>query len=408
MTAQNSIFDNIVSQFPIFKTQVHGFPLIYLDTAATAQKPQMVIDAMSHFYACEYATVHRALYTLSSKATEKYYQARVDIQKFFNAQQPEEIIFTSGTTESINLVAQSFCQKFMQKDDEIVLTEIEHHSNIVPWQMAAQRQGLVLKFCSVDDQGNLDLAHFKSLLSHRTKLISCAHVSNILGTIHPIEEICFLAHQKGAKVLIDGAQSAACIPIDLQTLDIDFFACSSHKMYGPTGLGILYGKKEWLEEMDPLFGGGDMIEQVSLNKTTYTTIPTKFEAGTPKIAEVIGLKAAIQFLNEIDKNNIHAHLTRLTEYTLQKMHSIPQLQFLGKPTHRAGIISFLIPPLHPMDIASLLDLKGVAIRTGHLCTQPAMQRFHTPFAARVSLGVYNTHQDIDLFIDHLQSVIAML
>ena len=394
--------------FPILQKKINGKPLIYFDTAATAQKPQVVIDAIRDFYENHYGTVHRAVYALSVEATANYQDVRQKVQKFLNAKSTEEIIFTRGTTESINMVAYSFGKAFIEPGDEIVITEIEHHSNIVPWQILCEDRGAILRVVRVSDDGEIDLEHYASLLSPRTKFIALAHVSNVLGTIHPILKLIAMAKKIDAKVLIDGAQAAPHLPVDVQALDADFYVFSGHKLYGPTGIGILYGKKELLEAMPPYQGGGDMVDHVTFDKTTYQALPLKFEAGTPMIAEVIGLGAAIDYLNTIGLENIQSWEQQLLIYAKEQLKKIPSLRILSSPAHQAAIIPFIVEGIHPLDIGTLLDLYGIAVRTGHHCAQPAMQRFEINSAVRISFGLYNTKEEIDLFLNSLISIIKRL
>ena len=394
--------------FPIFKQRMHGAPLVYLDTAATAEKPNCVIDTLYDFYHNHYGTVHRAVYELSTFATDQYNNVREKVRALLNAQSTDEIIFTKGTTESINLVASSFGKAFLQHGDEIVLTEIEHHSNIVPWQLACQERGAKLVIAPVNDLGELDLEAFKKLLGPKTKLVSIAHVSNVLGTIHPLLKIIPLCREVGAKVMIDGAQGAPHIPVDVQELDIDFYAFSGHKLYGPTGIGILYGKKALLEQMPPYQGGGDMIETVTFEKTTYHALPLKFEAGTPPFAQVIGLGSAIDYVLSIGLDVIHQTEKSLLEHVEEEMRKIAGLKIIGESPGKAGISSFVVSGVHALDIGTMLDLKGIAIRTGHHCSQPTMKRFNVPATARVSFGLYNTHTDVERFLSSLKEVISLL
>lgn len=391
--------------FPIFE---HKKPLIYLDNAATTHKPQVVIDALSNFYAHHYGTVHRALYSLSTEATHLYNQARKTIQNFINARQTEEIIFTRGTTDSINLVAKSFAKSFLKPGDEILISEIEHHSNIVPWQMVCEQYGTQLKWIPVDDKGDLRLETLDSLLTHKTKLLSIAHVSNTLGTIHPIQTLIQAAHAKGARVLIDGAQAAAHQNIDVQALNADFYAFSGHKLYGPTGIGILYGKMDLLEAIEPIMGGGDMIERVNLTKSSYAKPPLKFEAGTPPIAQAMGLKAAIDYLSLVGMSHILSHEAQLLLYATERLQTISGIHLIGTSVHKTGIISFTIKGKHPLDIATLLDFEDICVRSGHHCSQPTMKRFQLDSTLRLSFGLYNTLEDIDIFIDALKRVITKI
>lgn len=389
--------------FPIFQ---HKKPLIYLDNAATTHKPQAVIDALSNFYSQHYGTVHRALYSLSTEATFLYNQARKTVQNFINAKQAEEIIFTRGTTDSINLVAKSFAKSFLKPGDEILISEIEHHSNIVPWQMICEQYGTHLNWIPVNDQGDLCLKALDTLLTPKTKLLSIAHVSNTLGTIHPIQILIQAAHAKGAKVLIDGAQAAAHQIIDVQALNADFYAFSGHKLYGPTGIGILYGKMDLLEAMEPIMGGGDMIEKVELTKSSYALPPLKFEAGTPPIAQAIGLKAAIDYLSKVGMPSIELHEAQLLSYATEQLETISGIRLIGTSAHKAGIISFTIEGKHPLDVATLLDFEGICVRSGHHCSQPTMKRFQMDSTLRLSFGLYNTLEDIDICIAALKRVIT--
>jgi cysteine desulfurase/selenocysteine lyase len=402
-------FCDVQLDFPQLQTKTHGHPLIYFDNGATTLKPQSVIDGMSTFYSQSYATVHRGVYELSQNATQKYAQARKAIQDFINAEHVEEIIFTSGTTFSLNLVAMSATKAFMKRGETILLTEIEHHSNLVPWQMAAKENDLKLKFIPVNERGEIILEEVERLFSEGgVKLISLPHISNAIGTLHPIKKIIAIAHAFGAKVCVDGAQAAAHMKIDVQDLDADFYAFSGHKCYGPTGVGILYGKKDLLEQMDPIFGGGDMIERVTLEKTTYAQLPLKFEAGTPMIAEVIGLHAAINYILSIGFDVICRHEEELTQYAIEKLRKIPELKIIGESKHRGAIISFVMKGVHPLDIATLLDCKGIAVRTGHHCSEPAMNRFKVSSTTRLSFGLYNTKDEIDVFIKAFIGILHLL
>ncbi len=393
------------SEFPIFE---HHPSLIYLDSAASTQKPKPVIDALTEFYTRHYGTVNRAVYTLAREATDRYQQTRTKIKNHFNIAHEEEIIFTRGTTASLNLVARSFGRAFLHPGNIVLISEIEHHSNLVPWQMICKERGAVLRFIPVNDLGELDLEAYYDLLDEDVKIVSIAHISNSLGTLHPIEEITQAAHAVGARVCIDGAQSAGHMTIDLQQLDVDFFAFSGHKMYGPMGVGVLYGKRELLEEMEPVEGGGDMIEQVTLEKTIYAPLPVKFEAGTPMVSGVIGLGAAIDFLEEIGLETIAAMEHELLAYATQKLEQIPGLRIIGTAPNKGAIISFVVDGIHSLDIATLLDCKDIAIRSGHHCSQPTMARFGVLHTARLSFGLYNTHEDIDRFIDALSSVLDFI
>lgn len=394
--------------FPMISKTMHGKPLIYFDSSATAQKPQAVIDTIQDFYQNHYGTVHRTVYELAVLATHRYQATRLKVQKLLNAAHVEEIIYTRGSTDSINLVAYAFGKAFIQPGDEVILSEIEHHANIVPWQLMCEERGAILKVIPVDDLGNLKIEEYANLLSDRTKIVAITHISNAIGTVNPVKEIIAMAHEKGAKVLVDGAQAVPHMKVDVQDLDVDFYVFSGHKFYGPTGIGILYGKEELLNQMPPYQGGGDMIDHVSFEKTTFNVLPLKFEAGTPLIAEVLGLGAAIDYVNAIGLENIHNHEQELLRYATEKMQSIKGLHIIGHAREKAAIISFIVDGVHPLDIGTMLDLKGVAIRTGHHCAQPTMRRFCVPAMARVSFAVYNTKEEIDRFIVYLQEVIDLL
>lgn len=401
-------FSKLRQDFPMLKKSMHGKPLIYLDSAATAQKPQSVIDAITGFYTDHYATVHRAIYELSVHSTQEYQNVRTRVAAFLNASQPEEIIFTRGTTESINMVAYSFGKAFVRPGDEILITEMEHHSNIVPWQILCEDRQAVLKVAPMNDRGELIMEAFEKLLSDKTKLVAVTHVSNSLGTINPIKTIAEMAHAKGAKILVDGAQSTPHMPIDVQELDADFYVFSGHKIYGPTGIGVLYGKEALLNAMPPYQGGGDMIDAVTFAKTTYNVLPMKFEAGTPMIAEVIGLGAAIDYLQQVGLDNIRQWEHQLLEQATDAIQRIPGVRLIGTAKNKGAILSFTVDGVHPLDIGTMLDLKGIAVRTGHHCAQPAMRHFGVTATARASFGLYNTPADVDSFIEALSSVVTML
>lgn len=395
--------------FPMLLKKMHGRPLIYFDNAATTFKPKEVLDQITSFYADEYATVHRGAYEISESLNEKYFQARKTIQNFIGANSEKEIIFTSGTTASINLVAYSFGEAFIKEGDEILISEMEHHSNLVPWQMLVKRTGAHLKFIPILESGDLDLKALKQLLSPKTKLVSFAHISNVIGVVHPVKEIIQLIRENSAaKVLIDGAQAVAHLPIDVQDLDVDFYAFSAHKMYGPTGFGILYGKEALLEKMPPIFGGGDMIKNVSLNESTYQDLPYRFEAGTPHIEGALGAAAAIQYLQKVNLNSVLEKENKLLSYALEKLSQIEHLKIIGSPKKRTGLISFYVEGIHNLDLATLLSLKGIALRSGHLCAQTAMERFKTKSMLRISFAFYNTFQEINLFIEELTSACQKL
>ncbi len=394
--------------FPMLQKKMHGKPLIYFDSAATAQKPLVVIEAIDQFYREHYGTVHRAVYELSLHATEMYLAVRSKAQSFLNARKKEEVIFTRGTTESINLIAYSFGKAFIKEGDEVLITEMEHHSNIVPWQLCCEDRKAILKVVPITDEGTLDFAALEKLLTDKTKIVAIAHISNSLGTINPIKQIAQLAHAKGAKIVVDGAQAAPHLPIDVQDLDVDFYVFSGHKAYGPTGIGVLYGKEELLEQMPPYQGGGDMIDTVYFEKTTYAPLPLKFEAGTPMIAEVIGLGAALDYMNKIGVSAIQEWEQELIQYATQQVLDIPGFRIIGQAPDKAAILSFVIKDLHPLDVGTLLDLKGIAVRTGHHCAQPVMRHFGVPGTARASFGLYNTKEEIDHFKMALLEVIAKL
>lgn len=393
----------------------HEFPLlsqnaslIYLDSAATSQKPKKVIDRMTYFLQKEYGTVHRAVYALAATATAHYDDIRMQIRAFLGVGEDGEVIFTRGTTEGINLVASSFGKAFLQEGDEILICETEHHSNIVPWQMICQEKKAQLKIIPVDDRGEICLDVYRKMLSSKTKLVAVAHIANATGVVHPIHEIIELAHQFGAKVLVDAAQSVPHKKISVRDLDVDFLVFSAHKVYGPTGVGVLYGKKVWLDQMPPYQGGGDMVEQVTFEKTTYQPLPLKFEAGTPSIVEVMGLGSALEFLQEIGLDQIEAWEKSLTEYALMQMESVEGLSLLCHPKHRSSIVTFHAKGCHSLDVGTLLDMRGIAVRTGHFCAQPTLRRFGVRSAVRMSLGVYNTKEDIDRFVEALREVLHIL
>lgn len=399
---------NAKADFPIFNQKIHGHSLIYLDSAATTQKPKVVIDAITRFYEQEYGTVHRAVYTLAASATERYEAVRGQVAKFLNASSAHEIIFTRGTTDAINLVAHSYGKTFINKGDEIIISEMEHHSNIVPWQMLCQEIGAHLKIIPINDHTELDLNAYRQLLTPRTKLVAVAHMSNVTGTIHPIAEIIRLAHEKGAKVLIDGAQSVVHLSVDVQALDCDFYAFSGHKVFGPTGVGALYGKAELLAVMPPLQGGGDMIEKVTLKETTYQAAPLKFEAGTPMIAQVIGLGEALSYIESWGKEEIQDWEKQLLIYATEKLSGIDGLKIIGDSQEKGPIISFVIPHVHHLDLGTFLDARGIAVRTGHHCAQPLMQRLGLSGTTRISFALYNTFEDVDHFIEALQQCLNYL
>jgi cysteine desulfurase / selenocysteine lyase len=400
--------EKIRAQFPILNTEVKGKKLVYFDNAATSQKPLSVINALSNYYESQNANIHRGIHHLAEVATTAYEATRNSFAKFLNAKESQEIIITKGTTEGINLVAYSFTEKFIQAGDEIIISTLEHHSNIVPWQLACERKNAILKVIPINDKGELDMKAFEALLSDKTKLVALTMVSNALGTINPVQEIIAKAHKVGAKVLLDGAQATSHVKVDVQDLDCDFLALSAHKMYGPTGVGILYGKRELLDAMPPYQGGGEMIAEVSFEKTTYNELPYKFEAGTPNIADVVATKAAIDFLEEVGIENIAKHENYLLSYATNLLRNIDGLKIYGTAAHKASVISFAIEGVHHQDLAILLDNFGIAVRTGHHCTQPLMKRFEILGTTRASFAVYNTEEEIDYFVESLNKVLKML
>ena len=398
---------NIRDQFPILHQKVHGHPLIYFDNAATSQKPLKVINAISEYYQQENSNIHRGAHYLSNQATEKYEKSREAVRRFINAESTEEIILTKGTTESINLVASCLSHSLFKQGDEILISGLEHHANIVPWQIAAEQTGALIKVIPVLDSGALDMDAFKNLLSPKTKLLALSHISNALGTINPVEEMIALAKEKGALVLIDGAQSVPHMLVDVQALDCDFFCFSAHKIYGPTGIGVLYGKKAQLEKMPPYQSGGEMIKEVTFKGTTFNDLPYKFEAGTPNIAGGIGLLAAIEFMEEVGLEHIARREAELLAYATKKLKELGGVQFVGEAKEKAAVISFLVDGIHPSDLGSVLDKLGIAVRTGHHCAQPIMDRFEIPGTVRASFAVYNTETEIDIFIEGIDKVKKM-
>lgn len=399
----------IRTQFPILKQQIQGKNLIYFDNAATSQKPQSVIDALTGYYEGYNANVHRGIHTLAEKATQAFEATRVAVKEFVNAQSIEEIIYTRGTTESINLVASSYGRKYIKEGDQIIISGMEHHSNIVPWQLLCEEKKAILSIIPVDQNGELILEEFEKMLSEKTKIVSVVHVSNTLGTINPVKKIAQLAHKVGAVVFFDGAQAAPHCQIDVQDLDCDFYAFSGHKVYAPTGIGILYGKKAILEEMPPYMGGGEMIKEVSFEKTTFNDLPYKFEAGTPNIADAVAFKAALDFVKTVGKENIAAHENQLLAYgTALMQEKIQNIRFVGQAKNKASVISFVVKDLHHLDIGMMLDTQGIAIRTGSHCTMPLMKHFGISGTARASFAVYNTKSEIDIFVDELAKIVAIL
>jgi cysteine desulfurase/selenocysteine lyase len=395
-------------EFPILNQQVNGKRLIYFDNAATNQKPKRVIDALSTYYEKYNANIHRGIHTLAEKATRAYEDTRLAMQEFIHAKHVEEIIFTRGVTESVNLVASSYGRAFLKEGDEIILSGLEHHSNIVPWQMIAEEKKAVIKVITITPSGEIDIDRYRQLLSSRTKIVAVNHASNSLGTINPIKEMITMAHEVGAVVLIDGAQASAHLAIDVIDLGCDFYCISSHKMYGPTGTGILYGKKELLEKMPPYMGGGEMIKDVTFARTTYNELPYKFEAGTPNIADVVALKEAVGFINQLGKENIASHEYELLSYATQKLASLSSIRMIGTASKKVSVQSFVIEGIHPFDIGQMLDARGIAVRTGHHCTQPLMDSLGLEGTVRASFAVYNTKEEIDMLLEGLKRIIKFL
>ena len=396
--------DRVRGDFPGLHQTVHDKPLVYLDSAASAQKPQQVIDALSNFYAHDYANIHRGVHELSQRATKAYENARLKIQRFLGAPSEREIIFLRGTTEGINLVAQTYGRANVSEGDEVLITTMEHHSNIVPWQMLCEEKGARLMVGPINDRGELDMDAFEELMGPRTKLVALGHVSNALGTINPVKEIIALAHERGIPVLLDGAQAAPHISLDVVDIDCDFYTISGHKMFGPTGVGALYVRESILEKMPPYQGGGDMISSVSFEKTTYNRLPFRFEAGTPNIAGAVGLGAAIDYLNNLGMESIAAYEEELLDYGTRALLTVPGLRLIGEASHKASVLSFMLEGIHPHDIGTILDQEGIAIRTGHHCAQPVMDRFGVAATARASLALYNTRADIDRLVQALETV----
>lgn len=399
---------DIRNDFPILSREVNGKPLVYLDNGATTQKPQLVIDAISNYYSTENSNIHRGVHTLSQEATTAYEEARVKIQQFINAKHSHEVIFTSGTTDSINLIATTFGKKHLKRGDEVIITAMEHHSNIVPWQMICEEKEAILKVIPINKKGELILEEFKNLISEKTKLVSFTHTSNSLGTINPTEEIIEIAHANNALVLIDAAQAIGHDRVNVQKLDADFFVFSGHKLFGPTGIGVLYGKEVLLNDLPPYQGGGDMIKTVTFEKTTYNELPHKFEAGTPNIAAGIGLGAAIDYVNSIGFEFIQKQEKELLHYATQELRKINGLKIIGEAEHKTSVISFVVEGVHPFDIGVILDKLGIAIRTGHHCTQPLMDFFEIPGTARASFSFYNTTEEVDILIAGLNRALGML
>ena len=397
----------IRAQFPLLHQKVNGENLVYFDNGASTQKPQVVIDAIAQYYSNDNANIHRGVHYLSQKATDKFEETRDTVQAFINANKSCEIIFTKGTTDSINLVANGY-RSMLNKGDDIIISEMEHHSNIVPWQMCCEVSGATLKVIPILDNGDLDMDAFENLLSEKTKLVAVTHISNALGTINPVEKLIALTNKVGAKILIDGAQATPHTLVDVQGLDVDFYCFSAHKMYGPTGVGVLYGKEALLNELPPYQGGGEMIKEVSFEKTTYADLPHKFEAGTPNIAGVIAFKAAMDFITDLGISTIAKHEDTLVQYATKQLLTISGMQFIGEAKKRAALVSFNIESLHPYDIGVLLDKMGIAIRTGHHCAQPIMEHYKVPGTARMSFAIYNTKEEIDSCITAIKKAQTML
>jgi len=396
--------ERIRMDFPILNQQIHGKPLVYLDNAATSQKPRAMLEAVRRFYIADCANVHRAVHLLSERATSSYENAREKVRHFLGAADHREIIFVRGTTEAINLVAYSYGKKFIHAGDEIVISAMEHHSNIVPWQILCEDRGAVLKVAPINDAGELLMPELEQLLTPRTRLLAITHVSNALGTVNPIRQIIAMAHSRNIPVLVDGAQSAPHMPINVQELDCDFYSFSGHKLYGPTGIGVLYGKAALLEAMPPYQGGGDMISSVTFEKTTYNKLPYKFEAGTPAIANVIGLGAAIDYLHQVGMEKICAYEQDLLVYATERLSRIPGVRLIGTARHKASLISFVMDGVHPHDIGTVLDQEGIAVRAGHHCAQPVMERFGVPATTRASFAFYNTRAEVDALASGIERV----
>lgn len=399
--------NKVRADFPILSRTVYDRPLVYLDNAATTQKPLCVLDAMRDEYLNVNANVHRGVHYLSQQATDLHEAARETVRRFINAPKTEEIIFTRGTTESINLVVSSFCEEFMGEGDEVIVSVMEHHSNIVPWQLQAAKRGIALKVIPIDDSGNLLMDEYEKLFSDRTKIVSVAHVSNTLGTVNPVKDIVRIAHEHGVPVLVDGAQSTPHFKVDVQDLDCDFFAFSGHKIYGPTGVGVLYGKEEWLDRLPPYQGGGEMIESVSFERTVFERLPFKFEAGTPDYVATHGLATALNYVSALGMDNIAAHERELTAYCMEQMQTIPGIRLFGTTPDKDAVVSFLVGDIHHLDMGTLLDRLGIAVRTGHHCAQPVMDRLGVQGVVRASFALYNTKEEIDALVSGVKRVATM-
>lgn len=399
---------HIRHDFPILDISVHDKQLVYFDNAATTHKPRQVIERIVAYYKKENCNIHRGVHYLSTQATEAYEKTRKAVKEFINARHEQEIIFTKGATESINLIAQTYGRKYIHQGDEIILSEMEHHSNLVPWQMLAEQKGAVLKVIPVDEQGELEVQHVKAMITERTKLVALAHVSNVLGTINPVHRVIHLAHEHGIPVLLDGAQAAPHLIVDVTELDCDFYCFSAHKVYGPMGVGILYGKEKYLEDMPPYQGGGEMVDQVTFQKTTYNKLPYKFEAGTPNVAGVLGFDAAIRYILDLDLKKIHAYERELLDYATLELLKMEDVRIFGNAENKTAVISYNIGKIHPYDAGTIYDKLGIAVRTGHHCAQPLIDRYHVPGMIRASLGLYNTMEEIDRFIEATKQVRRML
>lgn len=399
--------NKIRADFPILERKVYGKPLVYLDNGATTQKPRMVVDAMVDEYYSVNANVHRGVHFLSQQATELHEASRETVRRFINAHSTNEIIFTRGTTESINLLAFSFGEAFMNEGDEVIISTMEHHSNIVPWQLLAARKGIAIKVIPMNDRGELLLDEYEKLFSERTKLVSVTHVSNVLGTVNPVRQMIEAAHAHGVPVLIDGAQGIPHCTVDVQELDADFYAFSGHKVYGPTGVGVLYGKEEWLDRLPPYQGGGEMIQTVTFEKTTFNELPFKFEAGTPDYIATTSLARALDYVNVLGMDNIAAHEHDLTQYAMKRLKEIPNMRLIGEAEHKSSVVSFLVGDIHHFDMGTLLDRLGIAVRTGHHCAQPLMQRLGIEGTVRASFGLYNTREDVDILVAGVERVSRM-
>ena len=395
----------IRDQFPILNKKINNHQLVYFDNAATTQKPKKVINAINEYYSEYNANIHRGIHTLAEKATNEYEKTRKSVSQFINSKSEKEIIFTRGTTEGINLIASSFVKNFLKKEDEIIISEMEHHSNIVPWQMICEENGIVLKTINVLENGEIDLDNFKELINDKTKFLSIVHTSNTLGTVNPIKQLIEICKKNNITTMVDGAQASAHSKINVQDLNCDFFVLSAHKMYGPTGVGIVYGKEEILEKMPPYMGGGEMIKEVNFQKTTYNELPYKFEAGTPNIGDVIGFNKALNFISDIGFDNISSYEKKLKDYASNSLNKIDGLKILGNSKNKIGIFSFTLKKVHYYDLGLLLDSKGIAIRTGHHCTQPLMDKFNLEGTARVSLAIYNSKEEIDYFVEKIKKLI---